>query len=201
MNNQYQSESIAELATSLAKAQAQMEGARQDSKNPFFKSDYADLTSVWNACRKPLTDHGLAIVQTVEPKEDKMILVTTLAHASGQWMKSYLPLIVTKMDPQGVGASITYARRFALAAIVGICPKDDDAEEIMKPVRETPSVHAKLNDRQCAQLDALIGTDEDRASRIATHFKVRSLYDIQPKDFEKVINALSQKKMEKANVA
>lgn len=187
----HQSESIAELAAALSKAQAQIEGAKQDSKNPFFKSDYADLTSVWAACRKPLTDHGLAIIQTVEPREEnKMVLITTLAHASGQWIKSYLPLVITKMDPQGVGASITYARRFALAAIVGICPKDDDAEEIMKPVRE----QEKLSNQQIAILDSFLDDDASLEEKIKKQKNLKSVYDLKPNEFDGLIKWLNGKK-------
>ena len=61
-----QSESIAALAAALSKAQASITGALKDSANPFFKSKYADLASCWDACRKPLTDNGLAVIQTSE---------------------------------------------------------------------------------------------------------------------------------------
>ncbi len=54
---------INELAAALAKAQGEMGGALKDSANPFFKSKYADLSSVWEACRAPLAKYGLSIVQ------------------------------------------------------------------------------------------------------------------------------------------
>lgn len=117
-----------ELAKALVAVQAVVEGAKKDSANPFFKSKYADLESVWGVCRPPLTEHGFAVVQTTEPHEHGVILVTTLLHTSGQWMRGRLLMRPVKDDPQGIGSCITYARRYALAAIVGVVQVDDDGE-------------------------------------------------------------------------
>lgn len=123
-----QSESIAALAAALSKAQASITGALKDSANPFFKSKYADLASCWDACRKPLTDNGLAVIQTIEAGEGRAVLVTTLCHASGEWIKSYCPILTKDDSPQALGSAITYSRRYALAAMVGLAQIDDDAE-------------------------------------------------------------------------
>jgi ERF superfamily len=123
-----QSESIADLAAALSKAQASITGALKDSANPFFKSKYADLASCWDACRKPLTDNGLAVIQTIEAGEGRAVLVTTLAHLGGEWIKSYCPILTKDDSPQALGSAITYARRYALAAMVGLAQIDDDAE-------------------------------------------------------------------------
>jgi hypothetical protein len=126
------SPTIGKLFESLSKAQGKIETALKDKKNPFFKSSYADLSSVWEACRAPLSENGLAIIQTVEGTKQDMFLITWLGHASGEWMKSRLPLMVMKQDPQSLGSSITYARRYALSAMVGVCPdEDDDGEKAM----------------------------------------------------------------------
>jgi hypothetical protein len=123
-----QSETIGALAAALSKAQASITGALKDSANPFFKSKYADLASCWDACRRQLTENNLAIIQTVEPSADDILLVTTLAHSSGEWMASRLPIRAKDNSPQAQGSAITYARRYALAAIVGLAQIDDDAE-------------------------------------------------------------------------
>lgn len=123
-----QSEQINELITALAKAQGEIKPANKTSINPHFKSKYADLSEVWEACREPLSKHNLAIVQTMN-KDDQGILslVTTLAHSSGQWIKSIYPLACKDHNnPQAWGSSITYARRYTLSSIVGIAPDEDD---------------------------------------------------------------------------
>jgi hypothetical protein len=123
------SESIAKLAESLSKAQAIIEGAKKDSANPFFKSKYADLASVWDACRKPLTDNGLSVIQTatfIQDQPELIAIETILAHSSGEWVSGVLSAKPVKSDPQGIGSCVTYLRRYSLAAIAGVSPEDDD---------------------------------------------------------------------------
>jgi hypothetical protein len=135
-----QSESIAALAAALSKAQAEITGALKDSSNLFFKSKYADLASCWDACRKQLAANNLAVIQTTEVTEGGTVLVTTLAHSSGEWMRGTLPVVTKDNGPQAQGSGITYARRYALAAIVGLAQIDDDAEAAQgRKLAATPS--------------------------------------------------------------
>jgi hypothetical protein len=120
------SDAINELAAALSKAQGQMVDALKDSSNPFFHSKYADLASVWDACRKPLSTNGLAIVQSVSCKDGIYSIETMLSHASGQFVSETLTLIVKEPTMQGIGSAITYGRRYQLAAFVGVAPDDDD---------------------------------------------------------------------------
>jgi len=121
------SATIGKLAFALAKAQGQMENAKKDRANPFFKSRYADLASNWDTCRKPLADNELAVVQTFTDNEfGKVRILTTLIHSSGEWIGSVLTLTPKDISPQGIGSTITYGRRYALGAIVGIAADDDD---------------------------------------------------------------------------
>ena len=120
------SENLNELAAALAKAQGEITGALKDSANPFFKSKYADLASCWDACRAALSKNGLAVIQCPTTEATGTYLVTTLLHSSGQWMRS--SLIVSPKDdtPQAMGSALTYARRYALTAMVGVAQVDDD---------------------------------------------------------------------------
>ena len=126
------SEQINELAASLAKAQGQIDGAKKDSANPFFKSKYADLASVWEACRVQLSSNGLSVTQCPEESENGIAIETMLLHSSGQWIKSRYTMPVSKLDAQAVGSAITYARRYALSAIIGIAPEDEDGNSAAK---------------------------------------------------------------------
>lgn len=119
---------ITELAKALALAQAEMEGAEKGALNPHFGKKYADLTSVWDACRVPLSKHGLSVIQQPVTGDEGIGVVTTLLHQSGQWMRSTLWMKPERPGPQAAGSAITYARRFSLAAFVGVCPEDDDGE-------------------------------------------------------------------------
>lgn len=120
------SEQINELATALAKAQAEIEGASKSRTNPAFKSQYATLADVWDACRGPLTKNGLSIVQLPGFADGKVRVTTILMHASGQFIEETLDLPVSKNDAQGVGSALTYGRRYGLSAMTGVAPDDDD---------------------------------------------------------------------------
>ncbi len=117
------SESIKELATALCKFQGAVEKVRKSETNPFFKSKYADLSSILDVIRIPLSENGLSFVQF--PK-DKNGLETMLMHTSGEWMSATYEMKPTKDDPQGLGSAITYQRRYALGAILGLNIDDDD---------------------------------------------------------------------------
>lgn len=121
-------ESLAELYKSLSKAQAALKGATKDSSNPHFRSKYSDLESCWEACREALTSNGLCVSQhPVDVSKEGFIgLETILAHSSGQTLVSRFSVPLAKMDAQAVGSAITYMRRYALCAVVGISPTDDD---------------------------------------------------------------------------
>ena len=136
------SEQVDKLAAALCKAQAEMGGAVKDAKNPFFKSSYADLTSVIKAIKEPFANNGLSYSQFPVTSEGGggVGVVTVLLHSSGQWLESEFYLPLAKKDPQGGGSAITYARRYALQAMAGIPTADDDAEAAMmrgKPVEKS----------------------------------------------------------------
>jgi hypothetical protein len=126
------SESIVKLAVALSKAQGTMKHAVKDADNPFFRSKYADLQSVVEASRPSLVENGLSIVQCTEGN----VLWTMLLHESGEWVKGSIELKpmrqvkdtgwVDSHDRQSYGSCITYARRYAMAAITGVATEDDD---------------------------------------------------------------------------
>jgi len=140
--SQTMSPTIGALAAALAKAQGQFTFAAKTSEAPVFngkdsgggqrgKRTYADLAAVLDAVRKGLADNELAVVQTPFSRQDGGVLLrTTLAHSSGEWIASEISFPVDRMGAiQGWGSALTYARRYALAAMVGIAQDDDDAEQ------------------------------------------------------------------------
>ena len=140
------SENINELSTALCKAQSEMGGAVKDAKNPFFKSSYADLTSVIKAIKEPFANNGLSYAQfPVTSEGGKGIGVKTiLMHTSGQFLESEFYLPTVKQDPQSGGSCITYARRYALQSMAGIPTADDDAESSMLRVAAKQPTEADL---------------------------------------------------------
>ena len=122
------------IAAALAAAQASMGKALKQSNNPHFRSKYADLGNVMDACMPALNANGIAVVQAVKRENGEIALYTLLRHAdSGEWLEDGgMPLIVNKNDMQGLGSAITYARRYGLMAMVGIAPEDDDGNAAAK---------------------------------------------------------------------
>jgi len=136
---------VNDLAAALSKAQAEIKHATKDSANPFFKSSYADLASVWDACKGPLTKYGLSVTQTTDILDNgQAILITTLLHSSGQYIRGRYPLTPVKNDPQAMGSAVTYARRYTLQAIVGIAPDDDDGEAAMQRGKKAEQIHTQV---------------------------------------------------------
>ena len=140
----WKSDKIDKLASALAKAQGEMDGATSKSTNPFFKSNYADLHTVIMSAIPYLSKNGLSISQGNEIIPSAVCVTTTLLHESGQWLRSKIKLPMEKVNAQGVGAATTYGRRYGLAEMVGIAQKDDDANSISvtKPKTYTTGVNA-----------------------------------------------------------
>jgi hypothetical protein len=149
------SESIGKLAEALAKAQGVMEGASKDSNNPFFKSKYSSLSAVWDACRKPLADNGLMVVQATDADPDMVVVDTRLCHSSGEWIQGRLVMKPVKADPQGIGSCLTYARRYALSAMVGIAPEDDDGNAATGKVEGAKVYPLKVSKPELPKVDAM----------------------------------------------
>ena len=124
------------LLDAMAKMQAVLDTAKKESDNPFFKSKYADLAQCLATAKKPMADNGLSISQHCSFDGIFVQCVTVLGHNSGQMMVSTLSVPVKNKDAQGVGSSITYARRYALSSILGIAQKDDDGNDSVGMTKE-----------------------------------------------------------------
>ena len=122
-----QSPEIDKLAAALAVVQAGLKPAVKDAVNPHYKSRYADLSAVWDACREALGANGLSIVQVGDVTDQyQAVLHTRLLHVSGQWIGGVYPLAPAAAGPQAMGSALTYARRYCLAALLGIVAEEDD---------------------------------------------------------------------------
>lgn len=191
-----QSEQINELITALSKAQGIMMPAIKDSINPHFKSSYADLASVWEACRSALSSSGLAVTQTLDFAGEKQVLVTLLGHTSGQWIKSVIALPIQRPGPHELGSCLSYCRRYALAAMVGVYQDDDDAEKAQDSYRKTrEQKESPLTEDQLSKLKSLSSSvsDKEYIKRLNDHLKVKSILDLNPKDYERAIGYLEKK--------
>ncbi len=122
------SQTIGKISEALAKAQGQMKPAAFDASNPHFRSRYATLASIMEACRPALSAAGIAVMQgtSIEPESLRVLVTTLLTHSSGEWIKETLSIKPAKDDAQSIGSAVSYARRYCLSALVGIVADDDD---------------------------------------------------------------------------
>ena len=163
------SDSIKNLAVAMCSAQAEMGGAAKGAANPFFKSKYADLSSVVQAIKEPFANHGLSYVQFPIEDGGRVGIETILMHESGEWLSNSFTVQLTKQDAQGAGSAITYCRRYGLQAVAGIPSEDDDGNAASK---------------------SKIPTKDDMAWVKSINMKLASLDDITDPNYKSYIKGL-----------
>lgn len=195
------SDTLAAIGPALAAAQGAVEGATKGRTNPAFKSKYADLASVWEACREALSTNGLSVIQSPgEIADGRMAMTTMLLHSSGEWVRGSLTIPLGKVDAQAYGSATTYARRYALAAFVGVAPEDDDgaaataaapANEARAPARAEPKPPS-LSERADRFVATLTGVKTADELRKAYNLGAKLCAELDTSDPERLveINAL-----------
>lgn len=178
------SDQINDLAIALAKAQAMMKPAEKNAINPHFKSSYADLNSVFETIRGPLSDNGLAILQEATSVNGAVAVSTRILHASGQWIE-FEPLImpVAKASAHGVGSAISYAKRYSISAALGIVAHDDDDGNAASQ-KET------LSKDQVNMIERAVDGDQSLLDHILKHYKVKYLNQIPANQFQTISNTI-----------
>jgi hypothetical protein len=170
------SDSIKELALALHKAHTKIKAAIKDSANPFFKSKYADLSSVIDAVKQPFSDNGLTFLQGVEGVEGGVAVETMLLHISGEWISSKLEIPASKNDAQGYGSAITYGRRYGLQAMCGVPAEDDDGNAATASAPKYKSVPMDVWDSlQPSEQAELTGLAEQVIQELETHGGLKAM--------------------------
>lgn len=169
-----------EIFKAIFMMQSNLVHANKDSNNPFFKSKYADLTACIDAARPHLANNGLAVVQfpTIANNPDHCALTTMITHSSGQYVSNVMEMKPVKNDPQGIGSCITYMRRYAFAAAVGLGQQDDDgnaasgrqekskpADPVRKATLQTLSALAKKEGWNKEDIEAFAKTEWNKLSK------------------------------------
>lgn len=203
-----ESTELGKLFEALAKAQLDMEVAKTDQTNPFFKSNYADLASIVKASRPFLAKNGLSVAQRIIPSEQGQLqLFTRLCHASGQWMESMMPIVPPKNDIQTIGSYITYLRRYNYAAMVGVVAsgEDDDGETAMAeprkgnnvPSANTPQAGGKISKAQLEIISDELDGFPDLVESLLKGFKIAKLSDLPEKNYTKCVQRIREIKRAK----
>ncbi len=162
----------------------------KDSKNPFFKSNYADLTSVIMAIKEPFSNAGLAYTQFPVSEDGRVGVVTRLMHESGEWLEHSYTLPTVKNDPQAAGSAITYARRYALQSIAGIPTADDNAESAM--LRGSTS-SAVIDEKQSEEIKGLLAEYKIDVKAFLKYFKTTSVDLMLASNYTRAIATLQAK--------
>lgn len=205
---------IKDLAISLAKAQAEFENAETNKSNPYFKSAYADFSSIVGAARPALTKHGLSVTQQIIHQDDgQLILYTTLWHVSGQWLSSKLRIVPVKNDVQSVSSAVTYQKRMCYAALIGVTvgDNDDDGEAAVATTRDTFAKGVALNTKynpkentidvitieQREELEYELAEYPDICEMVLDGLKIQSLADMPKAKFQVSVNRIRAIKNER----
>lgn len=131
-----------ELFAALAAAQAEVENAAKSSVNPHFKSRYADLAEVLSVTRPVYSKHGVSLIQAGNLADGMVTVTSILAHKGGGYITAEASCVPARTDAQGVGAAMTYLRRYSAAALLCIAQEDDDGETAVGRRTPPPAIPA-----------------------------------------------------------
>ena len=181
------------LYAALAAAQGEMGRAMKDTNNPHFKSKYADLASVMDACMPALSKHGIAVLQPAYDDETGRYVKTIFVHGdSGETTECRVPLIVQKNDMQGYGSAVTYARRYGLMGMAGIAPEDDDGNAAAKAA---PAVEDRPKPRPDPAPQAI-----EYINAATTLDELKAAWGNLPADVQRLPKVISAKDARKADL-
>jgi len=182
------------LFAALAIAQGQIQSAIADKENKHFNFKYADLDACWDACRKPLSENELAVVQLPSVGPDGAVTVKTiLGHSSGQSISCTYTMHPEKSGPQALGSCITYLRRYTLCPLVGISQEDDDANMATKD----PSEYTRITKIQMNEIlllaNKLFGDREDEVldRMLQKLFEGCAISDLPADNYDQVVGLLN----------
>lgn len=183
------------LASAMAAAFAEIEGATKDKVNPAFKSKYADLGSVIDAIKPALVNHGLFFSQLTHSRDGGVVVETVVTHTSGEAMSfGHLFVPANRNDAQGYGSALTYARRYSLMAAFGVPAEDDDGNAAARTLNRANDTGELIDDAEWAQLVTLAEGVNADVQKFCAYMKVPDLKSIRKADFSRAVEALSAKK-------
>lgn len=195
VSDRYESDDLNELFAALAKAQSEMEVAKTDNANPFYKSKYADLTAIVKASRPALVKNGLCIIQRISMNGDgRMYLLTRLAHSSGQWIESKMAINPSKTDVQSIGSYITYLRRYTYAAIAGVTVSDENDDDGESAMPRNGNGNTKITEYEVRELkNLLLQLKPDEEGKVLSWAQVSRLEDLTKVKYDTVKRTLTAK--------
>jgi hypothetical protein len=160
------SEQTDKIAQALAAAQAETKPLIADKVNPFFKSNYADLSNVINSVKEAAQKNGISIIQGGgEPSDHGLIVTCRIFHTSGQWIETMMVLPLAKRDAQAAGSALTYGRRYLLASLFNLATEEDDDDGA------SASAPDQSKRRDTASLTPILAAQIKKANEFFTSFE------------------------------
>lgn len=187
---------IKNFAKAFIEAQKEMGNAPKDSNNPYYKSKYADLNSIREACLPALNKHGIAVLQPIVQVDNKNYVKTLLLHESGESMECLTEIIFAKQnDAQAQGSGITYARRYGLQSLVNVGAEDDDGNKASEQPKKEPI--KTIDEKQQKEIAKLI--IQAKIPNFLEIMKIEKINDLPESRYNKVIQGLNRKIEENKN--
>lgn len=172
------SESITNISVALCKFQQECPAPKKNSVNPHFKNKYAALDEIISTITPVLTKNGLSQIQSTTAEGEQIGVKTLLIHQSGEFIEfDTLWLPMGKVNAQGAGSSITYARRYALCASLGIAAdEDDDGNNASQNANGAAQTKSVASDKQLNMIKGLLEkkvTEELPFNKLHDHLKTK----------------------------
>ena len=192
------SESIKNLAVALLKFQSEVENPKNTADNPFYHSKYAPLQDVLNTVRPLLSKHGLSVIQSPAGDGQSVSITTMLLHESGEWIE-FEPLVLKaeKITPQGAGSAITYGRRYALSAVLGISSEDDDDGNSLEKTQQNSGQKKQLTEKQVKRLYAIANSagfsTADVKKVLMKDYNKTQAADLTKQEYDEICERLQKK--------
>lgn len=184
---------------SFTAIQKEIQNVVKNSNNPFYNSKYADLSAVWDEIKDKAIDNGFCIQQTMYINESgENCLKVRLLHECGDFIDSDMKLLLAKNDMQAIGSAITYARRYLLMAMFGICPEDDDGNATT--LKREPEKE-KITQTQLGEIIDSLNAIEEKESAFLKRFKISKLEDLPRDEFKTAIAAIEARGKAKKEAA
>lgn len=187
------SETITKIAAALVAFNGEVKSISHDSENQHFRSQYTSLDHMIDETKPVLHKHGLTVMQFPGGDGERITIRTMILHDSGEWIESEpLTLRPVKLDPQGAGSAITYARRYSYAAALSLSLGDDDdgnAASAGQPQNTRPAAQSQPNQQRPSQPAA----PNNLISQAQINYcqKLKNDKRIDEEDFKRIIEEMS----------
>ncbi len=196
------------LLKALVKAQQEIKPPKKDKYNTFHKYWYSTLDAIYEAIRGPLSNNGLLLSHSTEHKDGVYTLITTIHHIEGDQLHNEMPLLISKIDSQGLGSSLTYSRRYAICSLLALpTEEDDDGTQAVKQQSQAISVPCaspseSISSMEAQEIENLLSS-EDPAYRtnLLKYFGEKSGFEMNnfyvlPKQFLKsIMDSINKRKI------